>query len=560
MESVRTRNRIDLSHLARPRSWLAFAIALGLAALPIGCGPDESSGVGGDASSADFASLRADAESARDAAVAAGADTVAPEIFAKGTEYLDKAITLEADPEATSKTKAQYQRAREKFVESVEAAGTRKGKLDELSIQIAAFEKLREEVKVAGGDQVDPATFAKAEQNLADARVASAAGDVPKAKREINYGIEDLKIVQRQTAQAVQQKKLADDERALCEAEKAKALAIEAEKLAAQDWQWASDQERDGAAAYESKQFERAVALFRQAKGSYLTAATYAQQQKDTAARAEAEAEAAAAAKAVARDDIPKVGEIEVPDPVEDALDLVDLPSLFKGAATYKESTLAIDWADGTELREDVQILLGKSENVRFEGEENVGAGEGVYKNLYVMAGNTTGFVLIDAVFEDGVSVKATVKFQMVAPKGYFEFVMMSEDPQNYYASEFASNVKLVDDGNSYVKAKSTDPVHAKPYNTWVSLTKPYELEVKFHKPSEDEPGEVRCYMNGTETCRYPTDKFRRGRVGFHWSNTKFIIKELSLRGLPQEEWAMKALEAHRAQGGTEEKDKDYGF
>jgi len=558
MESTRTQNRILPSRLARPGSWLVLAVTLALSLAPIGCGEEKASGGSAASGSVDFAELRAEAESARDAAVAAGADAAAPEVFAKGNEYLDKAITLEMDPTATSKTKAQYQRAREKFEESVAEGGKRKGKLDELSTQIAAFEKLRDEVKAAGGDKVDPTTFAKAEQNLADARAASAAGDVPKAKREINYGIDDLKIVQRQFVQATQQQKLADEERALCEAEKAKATAIEAEKLAAQDWQWAADQERDGLAAYEAKQFDRAVALFRQAKGSYLTASTYAQQQKEAAARAEANPENGSVGRAIAKegDDVPKVGEIEIPDLGKDEFDLTDLPTIFSGGATFKESALEIDWATGLELRDDIEILRGSPENVIFEGEENVGVG----KRDYVLAGNTQGFVLIEPHFQDGVSVEATIEFQMVDSKAFFDIVLMADDPKNYYASEFATDVKLVDDGNSYVKAKSPDPLHAKQPKDWVSKTKTYDLAVKYFKASEEEEGEVRCYLNGEETCRYKSDKFRSGRVGFRWNATKFIIKELKVRGLPDEEWAMEAIKAHRAAKEKPATGKEFGF
>lgn len=530
---------------------LAVATALLLAIAAAGCGEEKGAATENAASAAEFAELREQAEGARDAATAAGADTGAPEIFEKGVEYLAKAEELEADPTASSKTKAQYKRAKEKFEESVVESGKRKGKVDELATELAALEKLRDEVKAAGGDQVDAATFAKGEQDLADAKAASAAGDLAKAKREVRYGTDSFKAVQRQAAMATQQRTLADEEKALCAANKAKAAAAGAEKLAPQDWQWASDQERDGTAAYDAKDYDRAVALFRQSKGAYLSAATYAEELSKKPAVAEADSSAGRP-----REDIPKVDEIKIPELAGDEIDLSDLPTLFGGAATYKDSKLEIDWASGLEFQKDLQILVGKPENIIFEGEAGVGVGE----NDYVMAGNTIGLVLINAGFEDGVSVKATIKFQMVVSKAFFEIVVMAADANNFYASEFATNVKINDDGNGYVKAASTDPLHHKQYKDWVNLREPYELEVKFVKTSEEEEGEIRCYLNGVETCRYKTDKFRKGRVGFRWSNTKFVIRDLQVRGLPDEEWALEAIKKKRAEAGKKPVDDDFGF
>ncbi len=166
------------------------------------------------------------------------------------------------------------------------------------------------------------------------------------------------------------------------------------------------------------------------------------------------------------------------------------------------------------------------------------------------MASNTRGYVLVDAGFEDAVSIRAEVHFHMLTQKPFLEIVLMS-DVGDFYASEFATNVFIVEDNARLKKpaSKAAQPEYRRPFNDWVQKRKPYELVVTYHKPSEDQEGQIICKLNGVETTRFASDKFRKGKFGFRWNNTNFIIKSLEVQGYVDEAWAKKALEAKAAGG-----------
>lgn len=177
------------------------------------------------------------------------------------------------------------------------------------------------------------------------------------------------------------------------------------------------------------------------------------------------------------------------------------------------------------------------------------------------MASNTRGYVLVDAGFEDAVSIRAEVHFHMLTQKPFLEIVLMS-DVGDFYASEFATNVFIVEDNARLKKpaAKAVQPEYRKPFKDWVQKREPYEFVVTYSKLNEDEKGEIICKLNGVETSRFATDKFRKGKFGFRWSNTKFIIKSLEVQGYVDEEWAKQALEAKAVGGGKSEPTEGFGF
>lgn len=553
MTSVRSHRTPSRRRMLAPVLAILFAIAL----VPVGCGDDEATSEAGGADDAvEFAELREAAEKMQAEAEAAGATEFASETFEKGVEYLAKAEEYES--ESASKAKARYRSAKSKFEEARDDAEKNKGKIEEFRGELAEYEALRTTITAAGHEKIDPPMFEKAENNYASAKELGEGAELSKAKRKLRYAMEDLRRLSERASVMADRKTLADQERSEVASAKAKATEAGAENLAKNDWQWGIDQEKDAQVAYDAGQYDQAVNLYRRAQQAFTSAATYAQQQLDatvanTSARPDDDG---LAHDGSGSGDVPGVDEIEIPDITgDDGADLSDLPSLFSGSASWDDSIFSIEWYEGTEFRNDIEVLAGRVDNVIFEGEENVGSGQ----DGYVLAGNTGGFVMIDAAFEDGVQIEADVQFQLVLSKAFFEIVFMADSVKDFYASEFASNVNVISDGKKYQAQAAAQPNYRRQFKDWVNLREPYNLKVVYQKANEEAEGEIRCYLNGEETSRYKTEKYRKGKIGLRWFNTKFIVKSLKVSGWVDEEWAKEALAA-RGSGETEKSGEDFGF
>ena len=168
--------------------------------------------------------------------------------------------------------------------------------------------------------------------------------------------------------------------------------------------------------------------------------------------------------------------------------------------------------------------------------------------------------MLVDCGFEDAVSVRALIQFQLLTQNPFMEIVLMSEEGKQFYATEFGSNIFAVEDNARLKKpkAKAAQPTYRQPFNKWISKREPYEITFTYHKAKESEKGILTTKLNGEVTAQFETDQFRRGKVGFRWFNTKFYVEELEIQGFIDENWAMEALKAKAAsEGGS---DGGFGF
>ena len=59
------------------------------------------------------------------------------------------------------------------------------------------------------------------------------------------------------------------------------------------------------------------------------------------------------------------------------------------------------------------------------------------------MAGNTAGYHIVNAGFEDGVVIRAKVQFQLLINKPEFELVLMSDGGGDFYAVSYGANARV---------------------------------------------------------------------------------------------------------------------
>ncbi len=569
ISSCNTVQRETLPRLTRRFFPMATAIvvALSVALLPVGCGDDKKKSDDSTASAGDFTELREQAEAARDDARAAGADTLATEDFEKAMKYLEQAQNYET--EKPGRAKSRYKSAKKRFEESIVATTKIQGKLAGFQEKLKEFETLRDAFIAAGGDKVAAEYYAKAINEYNAAKEAAESGELSNANKRLRYANNDLSNAENQAAKITKDKLSAEEERSLMEEAKAKATEKGAENVAPQDWAWAADLERDAVKAYDAGQFQRAFSLFRQAKSAFVsannaTAGRLAAAIKDASGNTDSGGRIPAGSGGNVGE-TPGVDEIEIPDLGSgDEADLTDLANLFQGVASYSEGKLEVDWSDGLAFKEDISVLFGKTgsdkPNIIFEGSENVGEGFG--EAGYVFAGNTEGFLLIDAGFEDQVGLRAEIQFSLLTQRPFLELILMA-DGNRWYASEMASNVWIIEDKGRLKKpmARARQSEYRQPFNKWINRREPYIMELSYNKRSDSQKGVITCKLNGEVTATFETDKIRKGKIGFRWYNTKFVVKSLFVRGAVDEEWAIEALKKHHEDSGSGDDDGgDFGF
>lgn len=569
ISSCNTVQRETLPRLTRRFFPMATAIvvALSVALLPVGCGDDKKKSDDSTASAGDFTELREQAEAARDDARAAGADTLATEDFEKAMKYLEQAQNYET--EKPGRAKSRYKSAKKRFEESIVATTKIQGKLAGFQEKLKEFETLRDAFIAAGGDKVAAEYYAKAINEYNAAKEAAESGELSNANKRLRYANNDLSNAENQAAKITKDKLSAEEERSLMEEAKAKATEKGAENVAPQDWAWAADLERDAVKAYDAGQFQRAFSLFRQAKSAFVsadnaTAGRLAAAIKDASGNTDSGGRIPAGSGGNVGE-TPGVDEIEIPDLGSgDEADLTDLANLFQGVASYSEGKLEVDWSDGLAFKEDISVLFGKTgsdkPNIIFEGSENVGEGFG--EAGYVFAGNTEGFLLVDAGFEDQVGLRAEIQFSLLTQRPFLELILMA-DGNRWYASEMASNVWIIEDKGRLKKpmARARQSEYRQPFNKWINRREPYIMELSYNKRSDSQKGVITCKLNGEVTATFETDKIRKGKIGFRWYNTKFVVKSLFVRGAVDEEWAIEALKKHHEDSGSGDDDGgDFGF
>ena len=532
------------------RGWLLLALLIALA--PISCG-EEKKKSGSSGEGVDFTELREAAEGARDEAKAAEADKFATTEFEKGLEYLGQAEDFEE--ENASKAKQRYRSAKSKFEDALKKTKKNQSKLAGVQEELKKFEVIRDRLKEAGAEALVAEMYQKAVEDYDAAKESADSGDHKDAQVKLRYAMSAIRTAENQLTRLNSTQATADEERANMEKEKAAALAETAEVLAESDYRYATELEREATSAYDKNDFATAINRFRNARYSFESAAQYARDQKAMAAKQEETSNGGGIARrerggSSGGSDAPDVGEIEKPE-YTDSLDMSDLPSLFKGLAeadSEDSRILSLSWSSGYEFQEDVNILKGKvsggKPSIVYEGDENVAVGASDLG--YVFSGNTLGHLLIDCEFRDRASMKAKVHFLLLGSKPIFELVLMSDDGRKFYASEFATNIFTVEGGGSYKKpkARAAQPEYRKAFQRWVQKREPYELVFTYYKANDDEEGVLVCKLDGEETARFKTDHLRSGKIGFRWADTKFVVRELDIKGMVDEEWAKERLES----------------
>jgi hypothetical protein len=479
--------------------------------------------------------------------------------LSKAQEYID-----EGTSKSLAKAKRQIASSKRKLDVMIRDIGKLSKALKGLEEKIAEYEK-----KLVEANAVDAKKYAASEMEGAARSFEKAQGYIESGKsssagKYIGYAISDLNRALEEVKRKGDQKTIADQEKAILADKQKQALEAGAEQKALSDLEWARDQERKGDQEYQSGNFDMAARSFRDAKTGYVGAIEAAQR-------------AASAAQVTSNnnnqrfpdqsssgnggsDEVPGIDQINIPDiGVEGDGDVAtNLPGLFAGAAEYKSGTgsLALSWSDGTELKEDMKQLLGDSSHTHFEGDEGVGSGQ---DGAYVMAGNTKGYWIVNSSFEDGVRIRAKVLFQLLIDKPDFEILLMSNGGQDFYAVSYGATVRVYDDGLMVGNVKSPLPTYRKNPKDWVQKREAYDFEFVYYKRGEDK-GVLEAKINGETTVKLKTDKFRKGFPGFRWNDTKFIIQELEVSGLVDQEWVKLELEKAASGERDNDGDDDIGF
>ncbi|MGA1488218.1 MAG: hypothetical protein ACO4B4_11520 [Planctomycetota bacterium] len=551
----------------------SLAILLALALLPVGiagCGGGDAGGdeaassAGGEVDS----ELKEEAEEARSDAEKAKAKKYAKEDYEKALGYVERAEEFEEEGDA-AKAKTYYRRAVKKFEEAAENAGRGAKKFERFEQKLAEYETNREAVKSAGTDALVPDLFSRAESTFASAREKFDEGNLDDAQKKLNLAMRDLDELKSRGQEAGRMRASADTERASMDRAREAATGEDAQTHAAQDWGYAEQLERDGNARYESQDFRAAQDFFVKARASY-----------DDAARAARDAKAIASASARTADsgsagsgDIPRgsqdygeidAGEIKIPDIGGLDVAMADLPGFFHGIAELGSgNTLSLSWSSGIEFKEDVNPFGTRhtgdpqKAHLLWEGMDGVGASD------YVFAGNTEGIVMVNASFDSAAAIRATVQFQMVEPKGYFEIFLMAQDKSggiDYYASQFGANILLVQENGRKRKplASAAQAEYRKAPKDWVNRREPYEIVFQFIPSADDDEGTLECKINGETTAAFKSGTLTKGKIGFRWNRVKFYVESLDVRGVIDEEWAKAALQ-EKAQKEAAEADNPGG-
>ena len=552
MSASRPLDPISNSPHARSRLALAIFCALLLAA-PIGCGDDKAdSGDSGSASSADYESMRDDASGAREAAVSAQAEKYAAEDFQKAQDYFDQASDFESDEPGKAKT--YYRRAKKKFEEAMDNAERDAKKFAKFEERLKEYETTRDQLKEAGADTVSPDLFSRAQTTYEAAKTQASEGELSSAQKKLNLALRDLETLKNQNATAERMQASADTEKESMQRAKDAAIAEDAATHAADDWKYATGLETDGDARYASKDFRGAQDLYSKARMTFDDAARHAVDKKNIAAATVKDPDGGGRVPRGNNDygEI-EAGEIKIPEISGHDFSMADLPGFFHGVVNEEgNGVYSFSWASGLEFKEDVNTLNtkhggdAKKAHLLWEGMDGVG------NSNYVFAGNTEGILLLNASFEDAAAIRASVQFQMVEPKGYWEMILMAEkksDGYDYYSSQFGANLYLVQENGRIRKplAAPAQPEYRKAPKDWVSRIEPYEMIFQYIPDADSDEGTLECKINGETTAKFKTGSLRKGTIGFRWHRVKFYVESLDVRGQIDREWAEAALEERAA-------------
>jgi hypothetical protein len=559
-----TEDTVDARNFMPPL--LSFMLALSISLLLSGCGGsgdgsgDDDSGSGGsEALTAQVETLIGEADDLVAAAKKANAEKYKPADLTAAIKVLNRAKEYLEDGEA-KKARTQARSAKRKLESLVQVSSSIAAKMKSVELKMAAYQKKLAEVIALGADKVAPSEMEGAARSFEKAQNYIADGKTTSAGKYLGYAISDLDRAISEFSKSNQQKVTADEEKILMAEKRQQAIEAGSEEKALRDLEYARDRERMGDQAYQRNDFHSAARSYRDAKTGYIGAIETSRRADNVIAGGNPGANDIGVGGHGDSGDAPGVDQIEIPDiGIGGDVGLnTGLAGLFSGSAEYNpaKQSLRLNWADGTELKSDMKRLLGDPANVHFEGDVGVGQGQ---DGGYVMAGNTTGYWIVNASFEDGVRVRAKVLFQLLIDKPSFEIILMSDGGQDFYAASYGAHAKVYKDGLPVGHMNSPLPAYQKNPKDWVQKREAYEFEFVYYKRG-DEKGVLEAKINGETSVKLQTDRFRKGFPGFRWTDTKFIIQELEISGIIDEEWAeaelQKAIDGTR--GDTEEDDFDF--
>lgn len=530
-------SRVFYGHWSR---WLPLVLATVVGLTLTGCGGGDDSN-GDDTSSSSGPELIEQVEGMLTeidqlviAAKDAGAERykatdlkAAIKLVGRAKEYLEDGNAKKARTTARS--------AKKKLESVVEETGSLAGKMKAVETKVAQYATKLAEVKALGAETTSSSDMEGAVRSYEKAMGYIESGKSSSAGKYLGYAISDLDRVIEQFNANSKNKISADAEKTLMAEKRQMAIEAGAEEKALRDLEYARDRERMGDQAYESSDFDSAIRHFRDAKTGYIGALETARRE-DSAIAIGANNGASDGGHGDQDGEVPGVDQIDIPDIGSGDGISTDLASLFSGAAEYNSAkgSLHLNWADGTELKSDMTRLLGDPSHTHFEGDEGVGQGQ---DGGYVMAGNTTGYWTVNASFKDGVRVRAKVLFQLLIDKPNFEILLMSDGAQDFYAASYGAHAKIYKNGLPVGNMNSLIPAYKKSPKDWVQKREPYEFEFIYYKRGDDK-GVLEAKINGETTVKLKTDRYRKGFPGFRWTDTKFIIQELEISGIVDEEWA----------------------
>ena len=555
-DEIRTSMRNFLSILLG--SLLLFGVS--------GCGGGETEPTenGKSSSSADIEAqveeLISETEALAEEAKKAEAEKYKATDFTSAKKVLAKAKDYMADGEA-KKARSQIRSAKRKFESILEDVSKIASQMKEIEADLKKYEEKMAAAKAADIETLAKTeyegalrSFSKAEKYIADGKSSS-------AKKYLRYAIGDLDMAMKEIAKKSDEKNNADQEKQLMADLRQQAIDAGAEEKALRDLEYARDRERLGDQAYTRGDFEGAARNFRDAKTGFVGALETAKR-ADVAVANNSGSNDNGYGNNGGSDEVPGLDDISIPDiglGDSGSADLSSgLPGLFTGVAEYNSSkgSLKLNWSDGSELFKDMKRMSGDPSHAIFEGDEGVGSGQ---DGNYVMAGNTKGFWLVNSSFEDGVRIRAKVQFQLLINKPDFEIVLMADEGGDFYAVSYGANARVYSDGLKTSTVVSPVKMYRKSPKDWVQKREAYDIEILYVKRNEDEKGILEAKINGETTVKLTTDKYRKGFPGIRWKDTKFIIQELEISGLVDEEWAEKEINK-APQDSSEGSEDDFDF
>lgn len=516
--------------------------------------------------------LREDVLAFKEEAEEAGASKYAKALFAKGEKYLTDADELiEDEPGKVAKIRNKLNQARTNFKTAVNRSEKNKEefeKTESVKKQYLDLIAKKDEAK-STFRTLDPDGWKQAQEKHEEALELLEDGKPRDAHKRMKSALSSLKNSISRADRIAAAKQQAEDARAKMTAVKTRALEAKAKEHAAGDLTYAEEQERLAIRKLEEGDFSLAENYFLAAESYFAQALTMAQAKvTSTTSRGSGDLAGGPSGGNSRGNDretyqpAPKVDKVKPPsgDDYEDLdLDVASaISQRLNGSPDFKGDILRLEYSTGSgpDLKKDVSILQGKvGRHVLFEGIEGVGIAD------YLMGGNSNGYLLLEPVFKDKVRVEVEFQSQLsVGATPTFQMLLMANGAKDYYGSHFGTNILISNDAKGVNQVPSANKEFHQHVNKWLNRREPVRMRFEYSKKDEESKGMLRVFHGGEEVCRKETDFYRKGRVGFRWSNTKFYLTELIVTGQIDEEWAASFTKEQNKKGADTEPDDDFDF